>query len=308
MPYPLPRGRAVSDVCYEDTRRVDEFMEITVDLEAVPYANVHRMAADARSGDRYEDRIINPPLAAIAASFGYATVKTARKAAVTVIGTGDELVGIDQTPSDFQIRESNVHAVDMALRARGYAVEAKVLRDDRALIRGQIESALEMSDVLLLSGGVSAGKTDFVPSLLQELGVNKVFHRIIQKPGKPLWFGRTDSGKVVFGLPGNPVSTLICLYRYVLPFLKASELGENKVAQPPYAELLGFKPSLRKLTHFLPVTLEWTKDARILARGTEHNGSGDFISLNGTDGFLEIPGESEPGFDADQKYFRFYGW
>jgi molybdopterin molybdotransferase len=295
-------------VRYEDTRRTESFMEVIEDVEALPFANVHRRGSDASSGARFEDARVNPPLAALAASFGYASIEVARKARIQILGLGDELVSIDSDPTDYQIRESNVHAVGMALRARGYDVDIKVLRDEPNRIRSHIEAALECKDVLLLSGGVSAGKTDFVPTLLLELGVTKIFHKVLQRPGKPLWFGRLGSGPAVFGLPGNPVSTLICLYRYVLPFLKASELGHTCANQSPYAELLGAMPKPRKLTHFVPVRLEWTKDARVHARKAEHNGSGDFISLHDTDGFVEVPGESEPSFDPEQKYFRYYGW
>jgi molybdopterin molybdotransferase len=93
------------------------------------------------------------------------------------------------------------------------------LSDDRILLTTRISGLLSECDVLILSGGVSAGRFDYVPSVLSDLGVRRIFHKVAQRPGKPLWFGMSSDGKPVFALPGNPVSTLVCLVRYVLPAL-----------------------------------------------------------------------------------------
>lgn len=298
----LPQGCDVV-VRYEDTRRegADVFLDAALNLE--PFANVHRQGDDCREGQTFSPPRVTPPVAAIAASFGFASLRVRKPFRISIIGTGDELVAIEEKPRDYQIRSSNIHALRMAMTQRGHAVVfCQSLRDDRALIHATVRQALENSDIILLSGAVSAGTADFVPSVLSDLQVTKIFHKIAQKPGKPLWFGQNEKGVSVFGLPGNPVSSLICAYRYVLPYL------ENGEGERPYAELLTKRSGPRKLTQFPAVSVRFTKDGRIVAEAVAHQGSGDFVSLNGTQGFLEIPGEQEPGFDPEQKHFPLYLW
>jgi len=163
---------------------------------------------------------------------------------------------------------------------------------------------LEENQVLILSGGVSKGKFDFVPGILEELGVAKHVHRVAQRPGKPMWFGTRGKDRMVFALPGNPVSTLVCLHRYVLP---AISLAMGATPRPPrqvrLAEAITFGS---KLTCFLPVTLTSDSDGQLLGVPRQTNTSGDFASLAGTDGFVELAaGDSEfpAGHVAD-----FYPW
>jgi molybdopterin molybdotransferase len=138
--------------------------------------------------------------------------------------------------------------------------------------------------VLILSGGVSMGRFDYVPQVLQELGVRMIFHKVAQRPGKPLWFGVGGDGQTVYALPGNPVSTLICLTRYVLPGLQAAQGATAAgVETTSLAQSYEVKPSL---TVFLPVTLSQSIS---LAMPHPTRGSGDFTSLVGTVGFVELP-------------------
>ena len=292
---------------YEDTERDGEFVKIIDGLELALFSNVHRQGGDCAQGTAFADTLIHSPSAAIAASFGFAQVKVARLPRISILGTGDELVGVDQQPLDYQIRASNIYAVRMALERNGHEiVVSQTLKDQRDLITRSVEQALETSDILLLSGGVSAGKTDYIPAVLKDCGVEQVFHKIDQRPGKPLWFGQTKSGRSVFGLPGNPVSTLICLHRYVLPFIQLMQgrTDHNR----PLVELLSPRPKNSKLTFFMPVRIRYSPDARILAESASHNGSGDFVALSRTDGFLEIPGEGESNYDPKQTVFPFYSW
>ena len=131
------------------------------------------------------------------------------------------------------------------------------------------------------------GRFDHVPRTMQALGVREVFHKIAQRPGKPLWFGIGPQGQVVFGLPGNPVSALICLVRYVVPGLLAM-MGSRPVAAEPVP--LGAPFRVRPaLWYFLPVQLERSALQGLVAMPRPTRGSGDFISLLGTDGFVELP-------------------
>ena len=188
--------------------------------------------------------------------------------------------------SDWQIYRSNAFAVLAALHRRGFSrLEQDHLPDDLPVLRERLARHLEKSDALILSGGVSMGRFDYVPRVLQELGIETVFHTVSQRPGKPFWFG-VGRGKTVYALPGNPVSTLICLVRYVFGGLDAS-----RGALPRQADTIRLsadfvvKPAL---TLFVPAIVSFENGVR-LAQLSPTRGSGDFVSLVGTDGFVELP-------------------
>lgn len=153
---------------------------------------------------------------------------------------------------------------------------------------------------MILSGGVSMGKADFVPQVLADLGVDLVFHKVSQRPGKPMWFGKGPEGQLVFALPGNPVSALVCCRQYVVPsLLRASGI---KTRPPEFAALasnVSFKPDL---TCFQPVKLTSTTAGQVLAIPVKTNTSGDFASLSGTEGYVELPRE-QTHFDAGTSVF-----
>ncbi len=140
--------------------------------------------------------------------------------------------------------------------------------------------------------------------MLQQLGVQEVFHKIAQRPGKPMWFGIGPQGQAVFGLPGNPVSTLVCLIRYVIPAI-AEAMGTKRDTPErlALAAPVTFQPPL---AYFLPVTIEHDDWGRPWANPQRTNGSGDFLSLAGTDGFVELP----PGPNTYPKGFvtSVYRW
>ena len=130
------------------------------------------------------------------------------------------------------------------------------------------------------------GKFDFVPSVLTELGAKLVLKGVQQRPGRPMWFGVSARGKPIFALPGNPVSTLVCATRYVLPALRhASGLS---AAQPELVEITAPIEASPTLTLFTPVTLSSSERGTLLAKPHPTNTSGDFVTLAGTDGFVEL--------------------
>jgi molybdopterin molybdotransferase len=141
-----------------------------------------------------------------------------------VLATGNELVPIETRPAAGQIRNSNSPLIVVAATAAGAtAIDLGIARDNPDELREAIERGLA-ADVLVLSGGVSAGKFDLVPQALAELGVRQVFHKVALRPGKPLWFGirdNADSRTLVFGLPGNPVSSFVCFELFVRPAVAA---------------------------------------------------------------------------------------
>ncbi|HEX4648112.1 MAG TPA: molybdopterin molybdotransferase MoeA [Steroidobacteraceae bacterium] len=272
-----------------------------------PWQNVHRRGSDTRQGTLLLSagiRLRSPEIA-IAASAGMARIRVSSQPMLAVISTGNELVEPGEPVLAHQVRRSNAYAIVSALRQQGFQrVADDHIQDDREELRERLRFHLETHDVLVLSGGVSMGRFDLVPQVLEELGVRTIFHKVAQRPGKPLLFGMAPSGAAVFGLPGNPVSTLVCLRRYVLPALFGS-LGQPP--PPPERIAVGAEVSVKPpLTFFLPVRLEQDEWGRSWAAPAPTNGSGDFTSLAGTDGFVELP----PGPNTYAKGFvtRLYRW
>ncbi len=235
-------------------------------------------------------RSITPMDIAVIAAAGLAEVDVSRRPVVRVLSTGDELVPPGEPIAAHQVRMSNGLAMIAMLTGHGYTDCAHDhLVDDRdALARG-IGAHLEAADVLVLSGGVSMGKADYVPDVLASLGVEVVFHRVSQRPGKPMWFGTAPGGKTVFALPGNPVSALVCCRHYVVPALdKASGLAPSAPQFAALAEAVTFEPDL---TCLQPVRLVSNAIGQLLAMPVRTNTSGDFAALSGTDGYVELSRE-----------------
>jgi molybdopterin molybdotransferase len=287
----LPEG-CDSVIRYEDLLLADGWATLRDGVEVKPRQSVHFRGSDREAGQPVLEAgtRLRPPDIAALASIGHAEVRVAALPRVAVVTTGDEVVAVDAPVLPHQIRESNGPAVRAALREHGYTdVSLGHAPDEEARLRRSLEAALAQADVLLLSGGVSAGTFDLVPTLLSDLGVREVFHKIRQKPGKPLWFGTSEHGQAVFGLPGNPVSALVCLYRYVLPFLAASA---GLTTRSPGTALLAQLPRRRNdFTLFVPARREGLD-----VHPVPSNGSGDFLSLLPSDGFAEVTAEvTEPG-------------
>jgi len=271
------------------------------------WQNVHRRGSDTRQGSLLLSAGVRlrAPEIAIAASAGMARVRVSNQPMLAVISTGNELIEPGEPVLAHQVRRSNAYAIVSALRERGFQrVADDHILDDSRQLRERLRFHLETHDVLVLSGGVSTGRFDLVPKALEELGVRAVFHRVAQRPGKPLWFGVAPSGAAVFGLPGNPVSALVCFTRYVLPALCGS-LGQSPA--PVERIALGAAVTVTPpLTHFMPVRLEQDDWGRTWAQPAPFSGSGDFTALAGTSGFVELP----PGPNTYAKGFvtRLYRW
>ncbi|MEE4186772.1 MAG: molybdopterin molybdotransferase MoeA [Gammaproteobacteria bacterium] len=251
---------------------------------------VHRRGSDhARDAELLQPGVrIGAPEMAILTAAGQPTVAVAAPPSIAIVSTGDELVDVGDPLTDYQIRSSNDRAIAAALEARSCnrLTRARLPDDPQALL-AQIGQLHADHDVLILSGGVSMGKYDYVPAILKQLNVAVVFHKILQRPGLPMWFGVSAAGKPVFALPGNPVSTLVCLIRLVRPALEAA-MGRRDTRQPrvPLGEKIEFRPDL---TWLLPVKLNWTDAGECLAMPRPTNTSGDFIGLRDTDGVVELP-------------------
>ena len=303
----LPTG-CDSVVPVEELTIQDGHAELAQGVSIEPWQNVHRRGSDTRQGALLVSvgvRLRAPEIA-IAAAAGMPRIRVSSQPMLAVISTGNELIEPGEPVLPHQVRRSNAYAIVTELRAHGFQrVADDHITDDLAELKRRLKFHLETHDVLVLSGGVSMGKFDLVPQALDELGVRPIFHKVAQRPGKPLWFGVAGSGAAVFALPGNPVSTLVCLRRYVIPALFAS-LGQAPLA-PPEKIALGAPVTVTPaLTFYMPVRLELDDWGRPWAIPQPTNGSGDFTALAGSDGFVELP----PGPNTYAKGFitRLHRW
>jgi molybdopterin molybdotransferase len=298
----MPRGTDCV-IPLEEYEIADGAAALKADARGSAWRNVQRRGEDSRpdvpmlkAGVR-----LGAPEIAVAASAGRARVRVSRQPRLMVVSTGDELVEPGEPIAEHQVRRSNAYAIVAALREHGLGnVADDHLPDDEALLRDRLGRHLAECDALILSGGISKGKFDLVPKVLRELGVPEVFAQVAQRPGMPMWFGTAPRGQLVFGLPGNPVSTLLCLRRYVLPALGAA-MGAPRMPPEPIALAASFGPG-RSMTYFLPVAVRQDELGRARAEPRPPKGSGDFLALAGTQGFLELPPRTEgfpEGFVAD---------
>ncbi len=222
---PLPEG-ADAVIAFEQTEPIDDRVVRFLQTDPAPGQHTLALGAALRIGQCvFEPGIILRPIEiGILAEIGHADVTVQPRPRVAVLPTGNELVAANETPAAGQIRNSNGPMLAAAIaRAGGAAIELPVARDERDELRRLISRGLD-ADVLLLCGGVSAGKFDLVPDALAELGVDQVFHKVALRPGKPLWFGVKQFGErqvPVFGLPGNPVSSFVCFELFARPAIAA---------------------------------------------------------------------------------------
>ena len=285
----------------------DRVVSLQDSVSGDPYRNVQRRGSDSQPGVPMltVGTRLGAPEIAVVASAGLARVQVSRQPKFMVVSTGDELVEPGKPIAEHQVRRSNAYAVVAALRGRGFVqVGDDHILDDERMLHERLSRHLSQHDVLILSGGVSKGKFDLVPKVLKDLRVEEVFYQVAQRPGMPMWFGMGPEGQAVFGLPGNPVSTLVCLMRYVVPAMSTAMGARHSAAEPiALAEPFTVK---RPVAYFLPVAVQHDAQGRPAAVPRPPNGSGDFLALTSADGFVELPPRSEPfpaGFVAD-----FYRW
>lgn len=248
--------------------------------------DIRRRGENAEAGELVLERGAFASASRIAAlsMFGASEVIVHRPVRVEILVTGDELV--DTGPlSPFQIRDGNGPAL-AALLSHPWLDVVRLPRapDDRVALEAAIADALARADALVLTGGVSMGVHDYVPDALRAQGVEIVFHKLPQRPGKPILAGIAAGGRPVLALPGNPVSVLVSATRIALPAL-ARRAGLVHRMQPTSVEL---DEPIRK-----PVDLYWYRPVSIVSAGrarvTESRGSGDIVAAARSDGFVEIP-------------------
>lgn len=271
---------------YEDILQDGDTWNVTPGITIQRGQNIHPKGQDCRKGDVLlpAGTLLHPTAIGVCASVGKDEVLVYEKPSLLIVSSGEEIVPIHQTPAEFQIRSSNGFALGAMLQPWVSKITQIHVPDEPTEMKKALKQHWE-HDLILLTGGVSAGKYDFVPSILDALGVQKKLQKVAQKPGKPLWFGTTPQNQAVFALPGNPASSILCTVRYVLPWLR-QQFGYSQ----PREEAILAQSFLQNLplTYFLQVTLE-VKEGSIWATPMPGNGSGDLVNLAKVDGFLEIP-------------------
>lgn len=285
----IPLG-ADTVVPYEDILIDTEAQVATIQIDVIIEGkNIHRKGTDKKIGDVLvsEGVLIGAPEIAVAASVGLSEIIVTKNPSVAIVSTGNELVDVHETPLPHQIRRSNVYSIAAELQQFGIKSDLYHFSDEKDKLNIELKKVLEVHDLVILSGGVSKGKFDFIPDVLEDLGVEKMFHRIKQKPGKPFWFGVKKNQNVVFAFPGNPVSTFLCYHKYLVPWLNSS-LGLNP-AQTKKAALAEDFSVKTSLTYFLQVRTEIDDQGLLLAHPIVGKGSGDYANLLLSNAFLEMP-------------------
>ncbi|SDU26078.1 molybdopterin molybdochelatase [Polaribacter sp. Hel1_33_78] len=272
---------------YEDVQIKNGIASINLNILELG-KNIHSKGKDRIQGDLLIEKntIISAAEIGVIATVGKATVKVAKTPKVIIVSTGDELVEVNENPLSHQIRRSNAFTLVSLLKKLGIKAKTSHIADDKEVLQQKIANYLKKYDVLIFSGAVSKGKFDFLPAVLAELKVEKLFHRITQRPGKPFWYG-VKNNKPVFAFPGNPISTFVNCLAYFYPWYYKSVGIKVKEEMTILGEDVSFKPSL---TYFLQVKLE-NKFGHLVAFPITGNGSGDLASLIKTDAFIQLPND-----------------
>lgn len=246
----VPEG--ADTVVMQEKVTVENGELIINDESLVVGANVRKKGAEIETGALALEKNtpLSPAAIGLLTSVGITEVKVYPTPSVTIIVTGNELQEPGKPLQYGQVYESGSITLTAALQQTGFTkITILYAEDDPELITAKLKIALLQSDLVMLTGGVSVGDYDFTVKATEACGVQKLFHKLKQRPGKPLYFGKKEN-KLVFGLPGNPSSVLTCFYQYVIPALE--KLSKKKIAlqlvKAPLSETFEKKPGL---THFL---------------------------------------------------------
>jgi molybdopterin molybdotransferase len=306
---PVPAGGdAVQQV--ELTREVDgaEFVEILEPVEAG--RSIVKQAAEIKAGETvlHAGEDINASMIATLASFGYAQVKVGRRPRVAVMATGSELVAVNQKPGPDQIRDSNNYTIAAYASLAGAIVERWPLAgDDTEELKKQIKEAVEASDVLITSGGVSMGVYDFMKPALKELGAEIFFERVALRPGKPTVFARLGT-TLIFGLPGNPVSVAATFNLFSRAALRKMQGARQPGLIAETAVLARAVRGSVDRESYLPAILRTDEKGTLLAEPLKWGGSSDFVAFARATALIIVPaGAKTIGADASVKFVRLPG-
>lgn len=281
----------------EDTEELADHIRVSQNVldQTSKGDHIRRVGENAGAGSLVvpAGKLVSPAVMATLANFGAATSMVKRQVNVVVLTTGDEVLPVTSTElKPWQLRNSNQATIRAALDAHPWikTVDARHMKDDLTSLTLHLETALEEADAVVMTGGVSKGDYDFVPDAIAAVGGQVVFHGLPIRPGKPILGAGTNSGKLILGLPGNPVSTAINASRFLVPLLR-------KIAGISSWHSTAMMGTLQEAT-FKKVPLHTMLLARVLDDGkielTASKGSGDLVALGQSDGYVCLPPSVNP--------------
>jgi len=266
-------------------------------LEAVELGkSIVKRGAEIKAGEVVLNAgaVINAAMMAVLAAFGYAKVEVFRRPRVAVLATGTELVSVDQTPGQDQIRDSNNYSLSAYAALAGATVERMPLTgDETSLLKTQIAEAAKRSDLIVTSGGVSMGVYDVTKAALKELNAEIFFERVALRPGKPTVFARLPNGTLVFGLPGNPVSVAVTFNLFARTALLAMQGAADPTLKRETAALAKSVKGTTDRDSYLPAQLTTNDDAELIAFPLKWGGSSDFVAFALTTALLIVPANTK---------------
>lgn len=281
----------------------DAALELSIDPSQIRFGqHIRRRGENAKSGDVVlpSGTLLNGASISSVVSFGAEDrIRVYRRVRVAILNTGDELHALGTPIQNWQIRDSNGPLLEGMLSSLPWVdVVRKRVGDDPFAIRNAIAHAIDTSDAVLITGGVSMGDTDYVPQSILDAGGRITFHRIPIRPGKPMLGGVGPQGQLILGLPGNPVSVAVTFRRYGLPLLHWLA-GLDRDPWVPNVEIENPDTKTLDLVWFRLVRRTGDGTVRLLT----NQGSGDIAALGMSDGFVEVP----PGATS-QGLRRYFDW
>lgn len=292
-----PEG-ADAVVMIEHTESEDPEQQVTILRGVKAGENIARRGEDAGAGSVVLEagQLLTPPALAIIAGVGRSTVQVYPRPRVSILSTGDELVEPGTVLTEEQVHNiynSNATILTGLLRLTqlGNARYLGISKDDRGELREAIQDGLT-DDVLILTGGVSKGDYDYAHEVLEDCGVQVRFHGVRIKPGRPLFFGSTDQGGFVFGLPGNPVSVLVCYHEFAGPLLRRLA-GRREPAFPAEGSAVCTKGLRNKSGRRFYCTAHlYYEKGQLRAEPIPGHGSGDYVTAAEANGVIIVPEET----------------
>ncbi len=284
---PVPVGAdAVQKV--ELTEENDGFVEI---IEAAKGGhNINRHASEIKQGEKIfgAGEIVTEQMIAALASFGYAKIRVFRRPKIAILSTGSEIVPISEKPGKDQIRNSNSIMLQVFADRYGDAAILPIAPDDAANLTAAIENALENFDVLIITGGVSVGDYDFTKPALRDLGAEIFFEKISLKPGKPTVFAKRNKC-LIFGLPGNPVSSAVTFYLFVRTAILRMQTARDCELKKGFAVCADKIKAAQERDSVLPASVVTNEKGELIIESLRFNGSSNFISFARANALVFVP-------------------
>lgn len=273
-------------IAYEQCEIKERIATIQVN-ELRVMQNVHLQGTDSKKQDLLVEKWnkITPAAIGILASVGLSTVTVLKQPKITICSTGDELIDVTEQPQAQQVRRSNVYMLAAALISENIIANTIHLPDDSELMTSAIAALVKSNDVIMFSGAVSKGKFDYLPVVLEKLGMQQIFHTVAQRPGKPFLFGKFSNDALVFGFPGNPVSTFVCYQQFFKRWLHNCMQNKQQLQFVTLAEEIVFKPALSY--HIIGQLIN--NNGKMLFHPLSGSTSGDQVTLLQADSIITLP-------------------